>query len=409
MSVLASDSSSQPGPPRPSTAADRLNEDDDDNESVDGPLFHPVPPPCTNGGILRNGPTSPPLSTATNGPPQLSGQIASPSSSNNSGALSGPRRRGASIVAKVVSITATPPEHYKELAPAPVHSPPLGTGRLSRSNSASRAEPGSRHNSDDDDDECDSDSDEVVEEVDGIERRKRDCDKVKFAPLPPGRRQYRSNSLSLGVAARAKMISAQGAPGDPRQARYAGPQQWYQGGTLPEEVYTIQDVQRGLKNIWSKVKSKRRASTSSTTSSNSTSETSSNQQESKEMESRAKGKSKEIEHIEEVDEHDDDDEADSPTASRSSLPDEAGDSPRGRAVERQLMPDNVGLDVPPPPLHNGPRRESVDSETTGTASSVGPKTPEDFQQALPLTDDGQSDRKGKGKAVDRRAMSPAES
>ncbi|KAK4053115.1 Golgi apparatus membrane protein tvp23 [Microbotryomycetes sp. JL201] len=371
---------------------------DDEPPSPTGPLFHPVPPPCTNHGILRNGPTSPP--TKQSGLP-VAGPSVAPPAATSSSATEPLRRRGASIVAKVVSITATPPEHYRDLElELPRHSPPLGEGRLSRSNSLSRA-PDHHSYSDDSDNEH-------VDDIEGIQRRKSDCEKVKFAPLPPGRRQYRSNSLSLGVAARAKMISAQGAPFDPRQARFAGPQQqWYTGGTLPEDVYTIKDVQRGIQNIWSRVK--RRRSTSSA-SSNSNSETSGNQQESREMEIRQKGKTKEIEHIEEVDEHDEDDEEDqieTPKQERSvsgidgTEEDGSEESERGRSSQRQLMPDNVGLDVPPPT-----RRESVDSSTTGASSSVGPKTPEDFSHALPDTGDGINRKgKGKGKAVMRESVS----
>ncbi|KAM0792514.1 hypothetical protein ACM66B_005184 [Microbotryomycetes sp. NB124-2] len=389
----------------PSSSSSSLVEEEPPSPKT---LFHPVPPPCTNHGILRNGPTSPPTRQAglpTAGP-SVAPAAAAAASTSSSSATEPLRKRGASIVAKVVSITATPPEHFRQLQPPPPqHSPPLGEGRLSRSNSASRApDPHAAFNNSDDDDDSDN---ELVEDIEGIQRRKSDCEKVKFAPLPPGRRQYRSNSLSLGVAARAKMISAQGAPFDPRQARYAGPQQWYVGGTVPEDVYTIKDVQRGIQSIWSKVK--RRRSTSSA-SSNSNSETSSNQQESREMESRAKGKTKEIEHIEEVDENEgseDESQIETPKQERtldgaSSCGDEQdGDSEdengRGRSAQRQLMPDNVGLDVPPPP-----RRESVDSATTGASSSVGPKTPEEFSHALPDTEDGQVvDRKGKGKAVVR--------
>ncbi|GAA6063927.1 hypothetical protein JCM10212_004786 [Sporobolomyces blumeae] len=76
---------------------------------------------------------------------------------------------------------------------------------------------------------------------------------IRFAPLPPGRRAHRSNSLSIGVASRARMIGAQGGTPNVQQARYAGPLQWYEGGEMPGDVYTWRDAQKGLSKIWKKV------------------------------------------------------------------------------------------------------------------------------------------------------------
>lgn len=76
---------------------------------------------------------------------------------------------------------------------------------------------------------------------------------IRFAPLPPGRRACRSNSISLGVASRARMIGAQGGQPNVQQARYAGPLQWYEGGQMPDDVYTWRDAQKGLSKIWKRV------------------------------------------------------------------------------------------------------------------------------------------------------------
>lgn len=45
---------------------------------------------------------------------------------------------------------------------------------------------------------------------------------ITFAPLPPGRSRYRSNSLTIGVAARAQMIASQGGGSHMARPRYAG-------------------------------------------------------------------------------------------------------------------------------------------------------------------------------------------
>jgi len=131
---------------------------------------------------------------------------------------------------------------------------------------------------------------------------------VKFAPLPPGRRAHRSNSLSIGVASRAQMIQSQGGTPNVRSAKYAGasarslfplssaregsgragalvprpssplgrssksstrrehhadahlslslagPLAWHEGGPLPEDVYSWKDVQRGMSKLFKRVK-----------------------------------------------------------------------------------------------------------------------------------------------------------
>ncbi|GAA6026862.1 hypothetical protein JCM8097_005915 [Rhodosporidiobolus ruineniae] len=130
---------------------------------------------------------------------------------------------------------------------------------------------------------------------------------VKFAPLPPGRRAHRSNSLSIGVASRAKMIQAQGGTPDVRGARYAGPLQWYEGGPLPEDVYTYKDLGRGLSKLFKRVSTStsrgraRSASTASATSVSSATSASGSEKEARRMEEEAKGKGS-IEHIEEAEE-----------------------------------------------------------------------------------------------------------
>ncbi|BGP38105.1 hypothetical protein JCM10450v2_002036 [Rhodotorula kratochvilovae] len=141
---------------------------------------------------------------------------------------------------------------------------------------------------------------------------------VKFAPLPPGRKAHRSNSLSIGVASRAKMIQSQGGAPNVRGARYAGPLQWYEGGPLPEDVYTWKDVQRGVTKLFKRVKGSSASSTvsepgdagdrergrSASVSSAATTSSSGSADEARRMEREAKGKSREIEHIEEAEEED---------------------------------------------------------------------------------------------------------
>ncbi|GAA5860586.1 hypothetical protein JCM3774_006215 [Rhodotorula dairenensis] len=124
-----------------------------------------------------------------------------------------------------------------------------------------------------------------------------DASSVKFAPLPPGRR---------------------GTP-NTRTARYAGPQLWYEGGALPEDVYTWKDAQKGLSKLFKRGGEKgksdkgkevaveggttgrpdhgRSASVPSITKS-------ADPEDARRMEREAKGKVREIEHIEEVDDED---------------------------------------------------------------------------------------------------------
>ncbi|GAA5835524.1 hypothetical protein JCM9279_004570 [Rhodotorula babjevae] len=159
---------------------------------------------------------------------------------------------------------------------------------------------------------------------------------VKFAPLPPGRRAHRSNSLSIGVASRAQMIQSQGGTPNVRSAKYAGPLAWHEGGPLPEDVYSWKDVQRGMSKLFKRVKSSSSASGASAGSNASTAgdsdagagddesaqgraladegaafrgrslsmssatSSSGSVDEARRMEREAKGKSREIEHIEEA-------------------------------------------------------------------------------------------------------------
>ncbi|ORY55333.1 hypothetical protein BCR35DRAFT_310104 [Leucosporidium creatinivorum] len=328
-----------------------LHEDDDEDLT----LYHPVASPCSP-SILRN-----PLASQSQSPP-----IASTSQT--------PIQRRPSVTAQMVSVVAEPPPHW---AAENGWSPPRGSGRYSRSNSASRAEGEGPSSS------------STTPETDSLNSRASDDStnggKLKFAPLPPGRRQYRSNSLTLGVAARAKMIQGQGAQGNVHQARYAGPQQWYQpGAPHPEDVYTYKDVQRGLGKIWQKMSRRRSSATSDTSVASAGTSTSSSSAEARAMETQGKGKSSEIEHIEEVleDEEEEDDQGfyeESP--------------PRGRELEREGH--SLGLEMGEPRARTG----SLDSDTTASTSDGGavpPMTPEDSRIGLPG-----SAPNSKGKGVDR--------
>lgn len=264
-----------------------------------------------------------------------------------------------------------------------------------------------------------------------------DASSVKFAPLPPGRRSHRSNSLSIGVASRAKMIQAQGGTPNVRTARYAGaahvlppsffslgqmrhhgppadarvrtgPQLWYEGGNLPEDVYTWKDCQKGLQKLFKRgangksEKGKevavegdetprpergRSASVSSVTSSN-------DADEARRMELEAKGKRREIEHIEEADDEDNED-----------------------AVE--VAPGLVKVASPAGPapalyLDNGGREGSLsDDEGTSASEVTSPRTPPEGGLQLdgitpPVSAGGDGDLdverrrviKGKSKAID---------
>ncbi|POY70189.1 hypothetical protein BMF94_6772 [Rhodotorula taiwanensis] len=235
-----------------------------------------------------------------------------------------------------------------------------------------------------------------------------DASSVKFAPLPPGRRSHRSNSLSIGVASRAKMIQAQGGTPNVRTARYAGPQLWYEGGNLPEDVYTWKDCQKGLQKLFKRgangksEKGKevavegdetprpergRSASVSSVTSSN-------DADEARRMELEAKGKRREIEHIEEADDEDNED-----------------------AVE--VAPGLVKVASPAGPapalyLDNGGCEGSLsDDEGTSASEVTSPRTPPEGGLQLdgitpPVSAGGDGDldvelrrvMKGKSKAID---------
>ncbi|CDR47922.1 hypothetical protein NBRC10512_004400 [Rhodotorula toruloides] len=240
---------------------------------------------------------------------------------------------------------------------------------------------------------------------------------VKFAPLPPGRRAHRSNSLSIGVASRAKMISAQGGTPNMRGAKYAGPLQWYEGGPLPEDVYSWRDAQKGITKLFKRVKpgSSSKASTSSASSTGSASplssptgsfqplpgtdqrgrsmstsssgtgiSSSSDADEAKRMEREAKGKSREIEHIEEALEEDVEDAEVEPEREDvpATVPDEEDEE------EDERGEDGGGL-----------------SEDEGTTASelTAPRTPPEGLNVV-IDEDLDVERrrvlKGKGKAVD---------
>ncbi|SCZ97670.1 BZ3500_MvSof-1268-A1-R1_Chr4-3g07355 [Microbotryum saponariae] len=259
------------------------------------------------------------------------------------------RGRRPSIVARIASIeTEAPPQHFLddnpefEISSHPPHAQPE-----SRSSSATGLRTAGNPFEGAD-----------VEDIGGAAfgRRTTSCSRearLRFAELPPGRRMYRSNSLSIGVASRARMLSNQGAGGggarpNMQQARYAGPQQWYQqGGQTPEDIYTYKDLQKGLTKLWGKVR-KRSGSSVSTTSSSSAAEAS-------RMEADAKGKSKEIEHIEEADE-------DEPSQDEEAVASEEEEDDKTSAQA-------LGLDL-------GPREGSIGSDSTFGTEDV-PQTPED--------------------------------
>ncbi|GAA5859007.1 hypothetical protein JCM1840_003709 [Sporobolomyces johnsonii] len=179
---------------------------------------------------------------------------------------------------------------------------------------------------------------------------------IRFAPLPPGRRAQRSNSLSLGVASRAKMINAQGGAPNVRGARYAGPLQWYEGGELPADVYTWRDAQKGLSKIWKRVIStssdrggggRDRSESNVSTSSSVTSGGS--EEEARRMEREAKGKGS-IEHIEEALHEDSEEEDEGATVSVA------------RDDEDEDTASEVTAPRTPPEGHNGLGLVGLDDE-----------------------------------------------
>ncbi|GAA5951835.1 hypothetical protein JCM8115_005253 [Rhodotorula mucilaginosa] len=248
---------------------------------------------------------------------------------------------------------------------------------------------------------------------------------VKFAPLPPGRRAQRSHSLSIGVASRAKMIQAQGGTPNTRTARYAGPQLWYEGGALPEDVYTWKDAQKGLQKLFKRgekgkpsEKGKevaaapdrdsaprpargRSASSSSMTSS-------SDPEDARRMEREAKGKVREIEHIEEVDDEDADDLAAVPLNNGAEADVEDNlvkvASPAGPAPAPYS-----GLSEDDDDEEDDDEEDDEDGAGTSTSDLPSPRTPP--ESGLQLSgvsrrSDGDLDverrrvSKGKGKAID---------
>ncbi|GAA5989188.1 hypothetical protein JCM10908_001198 [Rhodotorula pacifica] len=243
---------------------------------------------------------------------------------------------------------------------------------------------------------------------------------VKFAPLPPGRRAHRSNSLSIGVASRAKMIQSQGGTPNVRTARYAGPQLWYEGGSLPEDVYTWKDAQKGLQKLFKRGGEKgksekgkevavegdvtprpergRSASVSSVTSS-------SDPEDARRMEREAKGKVREIEHIEEVDDEDGDADVDA-TGAEADVEDNLYKiaSPAGPAPA--IYSDRGG--------ETEEDEEEDDDAATSASEITSPRTPPENGLQLSGVSPSSSSRisdgdldverrrvlKGKGKAID---------
>ncbi|KAK4705715.1 hypothetical protein P7C70_g487, partial [Phenoliferia sp. Uapishka_3] len=223
-----------------------------------------------------------------------------------------PRKK--TVLVSVSHHPSAPPAHFLAENPSFFypHSPPSATIDIhSRSSSA---EPAFRDG---------GSSGAMSEEPESLETK----GALKFAPLPPGRRAYRSNSLSIGVAARAKMIQSQGGGTKVPHPRYAGPHQWYQtGGTVPPDVYTYKDMQKGVTKIWDRVR--RRSSVSNTSRSSA---------EAAVMERDSKGKSKEIEHIEEA--SDEEPDSDDEDALDSDGSEDANSPRRGRPSK------TVGLDL----------------------------------------------------------------
>ncbi|KAI5479568.1 hypothetical protein MNV49_003305 [Pseudohyphozyma bogoriensis] len=269
-----------------------------------------------------------------------------------------PSRRRPSIT--VTSITSGPPAHW--LAENPDYVPPPSQHQACSSSPpyADHDLPGSRSSS----------ADRAGDAAAAEQKKHNNAEHCKFAPLPPGRRAYRSNSLTIGVAARARMLSSQNGPSTPYSNQtYAGPQMWYTSGMVPGDVYTYHDLTKGVKKLWSGV---RRRSSSSATSSSSA-------QSAEAMERAGKSKSKEIEHIEEAVEDSAEDVLDSDSD------DERGRS--GSALGLSMMGSSRGSDS----------GESL----TSSAASDQPATPE-MGHDIPLANAPPASRKGK--EVDRSPM-----
>lgn len=279
-------------------------------------------------------------------------------------------RRGS--VAVCVSATAEPPAWYQEERKnggrTPYGSPPRAEASKSRSNSVDRWAVGN------------SDSEG---EDEGSQPKSANSTTISFAPLPPGR--PRSNSISIGVASRAHMLTGGVAPGanagvanptDQRQMKYAGPQ-WYTTGTVPPDVYTYKDLQRGLSSIWRKAKKARRGSTASTTSSASA-------EQALDMERDAKSKGTGIEHIEEAE---DEEEAE----------EEEGDS----ADEEEARGRSLGLSMGPLRAASVASSSSEGSGESGALSTSATSTgTTDLREGKWEQEaDARRVAKGKGKAV----------
>ncbi|GAA5877529.1 hypothetical protein JCM8547_000180 [Rhodosporidiobolus lusitaniae] len=209
---------------------------------------------------------------------------------------------------------------------------------------------------------------------------------VKFAPLPQGRRAYRSNSLTIGVASRARMIQAQGGTPDARGARYAGPLAWHEGGPLPEDVYTYKDASRALGKLFKKVKlggsssgSRGRPRSASTTSVlSATSDSGGSEAEARRMEVEAKSTKGAIEHIEEADEELEEDggvEADEEEGGEEAFPATIDDSEEEEEEEEEMEPKT-------PPERSGALSREEEAERRRVAKGKGKAVVQDGQPVV---------------------------
>lgn len=164
-----------------------------EDEDEDVTLYHPVHSPCSP-SILLN-----PL----HGSPSSRGAPSSPVASTSSSASSPPQAasgRRPSIQAQMVSVEATPPAHWEGPEGA-VSSPPRGEGRYSRSNSASRAS-----------EFLEQDPREGASLISSVSEGGEFGNRLKFAPLPAGRRAYRCvvSRLRFGASAAADVLRTAG-------------------------------------------------------------------------------------------------------------------------------------------------------------------------------------------------------
>jgi len=75
---------------------------------------------------------------------------------------------------------------------------------------------------------------------------------LKFAPLPP--EKPRSNSVTLGVAARASLLHGQGGGAEGSGASVPYGTTWYDGGSRPDDVVDVEEV---LKKAWGRIRGRR--------------------------------------------------------------------------------------------------------------------------------------------------------